>query len=58
VCFNVRGVLHRRLLRSSPANPCRTTTFVKALGISEDIGAVRASLAHYNTLDEIDRFNQ
>jgi cysteine desulfurase family protein (TIGR01976 family) len=29
---------------------------IKRLGLSEDIGAVRASLVHYNTADEIDGF--
>ena len=29
---------------------------IKRLGLSEDIGAIRASLVHYNTKDEIDGF--
>ena len=29
---------------------------IKRLGLSEDIGAVRTSLVHYNTIDEIDGF--
>jgi selenocysteine lyase/cysteine desulfurase len=29
---------------------------IKRLGLSEDVGAVRASLVHYNTADEIDGF--
>jgi selenocysteine lyase/cysteine desulfurase len=29
---------------------------IKRLGLSEDVGAIRASLVHYNTADEIDGF--
>jgi selenocysteine lyase/cysteine desulfurase len=29
---------------------------IKRLGLSEEVGAVRASLVHYNTADEIDGF--
>src|SRR5262249_8105603 len=62
-CFTVDGV--------SPATVCQSVSrrgyairhghlycprLIKRLGLSEDIGAIRASLAHYNTTDEIAGF--
>src|SRR5207302_7810420 len=63
VCFNVRGVppsavaskLAGKSIGVRDGN-MYSPRLLKRLGISEDSGAVRASLAHYNTLDEIDRF--
>src|SRR6266568_639893 len=62
VCFNVRGVppstvaskLAGKSIGVRDGN-MYSPRLLKRLGISEDSGAVRASLAHYNTLDEIDR---
>jgi cysteine desulfurase family protein (TIGR01976 family) len=62
-CFNIGGI--------SPADVCEKAgragygiryghlycpRLIQRLGISEDVGAVRASLVHYNTVDEIDGF--
>jgi len=62
-CFNLDGV--------SPAAVCDRSArggygiryghlycprLIRRLGLSEDVGAVRASLVHYNTTDEIDGF--
>jgi len=62
-CFTVEGM--------SPAAVCEKVgrrgyavryghlycpRLIKRLGLSEDVGAVRASLVHYNTADEIDGF--
>src|SRR5262245_16277422 len=62
-CFTVEGL--------SPATVCENVgrhgfairhghlycpRLIKRLGLSEDIGAVRASLVHYNTAGEIDGF--
>lgn len=63
VCFNVRGVppsavaskLAGKSIGVRDGN-MYSPRLLKRLGISENSGAVRASLAHYNTLDEIDRF--
>jgi cysteine desulfurase family protein (TIGR01976 family) len=62
-CFTVEGV--------SPATVCENVgrrgyairyghlycpRLIKRMGLSEDTGAIRASLVHYNTTDEIDGF--
>ena len=62
-CFTVEGM--------SPAAVCEKVgrqgyavryghlycpRLIKRLGLSEDVGAIRASLVHYNTADEIDGF--
>jgi len=62
-CFTVKGI--------SPAAVCENVgrrgyavryghlycpRLIGRLGLSEDSGAVRASLVHYNTADEIDGF--
>ncbi len=62
-CFNVEA--------TSPADVCEKAAargfgiryghlycprLIQRLGLSEDIGAVRASLVHYNTLPEVDAF--
>jgi cysteine desulfurase family protein (TIGR01976 family) len=62
-CFNIGGI--------PPAEVCEKAAragygiryghlycprLIKRLDISEDVGAVRASLVHYNTVDEIDGF--
>jgi cysteine desulfurase family protein (TIGR01976 family) len=63
VCFNLRGI--------APADVCANCAdgnigvrdgnmysprLLERLGISSATGAVRASLVHYNTFDEIERF--
>jgi cysteine desulfurase family protein (TIGR01976 family) len=63
VCFNIRGVppstvaskLAGKAIGVRDGN-MYSPRLLKRLGIPEDSGAVRASLVHYNTLDEIDRF--
>jgi cysteine desulfurase family protein (TIGR01976 family) len=62
-CFNLNGI--------PPADVCERASragygiryghlycprLIKRLGLSEDVGAVRVSLVHYNTADEIDGF--
>ena len=62
-CFNVEGM--------SPAAVCEKAAargyairyghlycprLIQRMGLSEDSGAVRASLVHYNTVEEIDGF--
>jgi cysteine desulfurase family protein (TIGR01976 family) len=62
-CFTVEGL--------SPADVCEKVgrrgyairyghlycpRLIKRLGLSEDVGAIRASLVHYNTAEEIDGF--
>ena len=64
-CFTVEGM--------SPAAVCERVgrrgyavryghlycpRLIKRLGLSEDVGAIRASLVHYNTADEIDGFGE
>jgi selenocysteine lyase/cysteine desulfurase len=63
LCFNLHGI--------SPAKVTETLAvqnigvrdghmysprLMKRLGLSQDSGAVRASLVHYNTLEEVRRF--
>ena len=65
VCFNVNGVSP-----SAVAERCAehgigvrdgnmySPRLLHRMGISPEMGAVRASLAHYNTVEEIERFMQ
>jgi selenocysteine lyase/cysteine desulfurase len=65
LCFNLPGI--------SPANVTEelakhkigvrdghmySPRLMKRLGLAQDSGAVRASLVHYNTLEEVERFGQ
>lgn len=63
VCFNLRDVapdqVTTRLADKGIAvrdGNMYSPRLMKRLGLSPDSGAVRASLVHYNTLDEIQRF--
>jgi len=63
VCFNVRGVPPSTVAATLAGKGIGvrdgnmySPRLLGRLGISPDAGAVRASLVHYNTLDEIDRF--
>jgi cysteine desulfurase family protein (TIGR01976 family) len=64
-CFNIEGV--------SPAEVCERAgragygiryghlycpRLIQRIGLSDEVGAVRVSLVHYNTLDEVDGFLQ
>ena len=63
ICFNIREVkpatvtseLADRAIGVRDGN-MYSPRLLKRLGISSDDGAVRASLVHYNTEEEIDRF--
>jgi cysteine desulfurase family protein (TIGR01976 family) len=63
VCFNLRGVAPAAVAeRCAEQNigvrdgNMYSPRLLERLGIPPETGAVRASLVHYNTLDEIDRF--
>jgi cysteine desulfurase family protein (TIGR01976 family) len=63
VCFNLRGIAPAAVATHCADNGIGvrdgnmySPRLLKRLGIPPETGAVRASLVHYNTLDEIDRF--
>ena len=63
VCFNLRGIAPAAVAANCADNDIGvrdgnmySPRLLERLGISPVTGAVRASLVHYNTLDEIDRF--
>jgi cysteine desulfurase family protein (TIGR01976 family) len=63
VCFNLRGIAPAAVAMNCAENGIGvrdgnmySPRLLERLGIPCSTGAVRASLVHYNTLDEIDRF--
>ncbi len=63
VCFNLRGIAPAAVATHCADNGIGvrdgnmySPRLLERLGIPPETGAVRASLVHYNTLDEIDRF--
>jgi cysteine desulfurase family protein (TIGR01976 family) len=63
VCFNLRGIAPAAVAAHCAENGIGvrdgnmySPRLLERLGIPPATGAVRASLVHYNTLDEIDRF--
>jgi cysteine desulfurase family protein (TIGR01976 family) len=63
VCFNLRGITPAAVAMNCAENGIGvrdgnmySPRLLERLGIPCSTGAVRASLVHYNTLDEIDRF--
>jgi len=63
ICFNVNGVSAATVAEQYANNAIwvrdgnmYSPRLLQRLGISPESGAVRASLAHYNTVEEIDRF--
>jgi selenocysteine lyase/cysteine desulfurase len=63
VCFNLRGVAPAKVSEECAQSGIGirdgnmySPRLLSRLGIPADTGAVRASLAHYNTVDEIQRF--
>jgi cysteine desulfurase family protein (TIGR01976 family) len=63
VCFNVEGVSAAAVAERCADNAIGvrdgnmySPRLLHRMGISPQTGAVRASLAHYNTLEEIDKF--
>ena len=65
VCFNLEGVAPSAVASSLASKGIGvrdgnmySPRLLERLGIPPESGVVRASLVHYNTLDEIDRFVQ
>ena len=63
ICFNLRGVAPSMVSEQCAAQGIAvrdgnmySPRLLQRLGITPDTGAVRASLVHYNTVDEIERF--
>jgi cysteine desulfurase family protein (TIGR01976 family) len=63
ICFNLRGVAPSLVSEQCAAQGIAvrdgnmySPRLLERLGITPDTGAVRASLVHYNTVDEIERF--
>jgi cysteine desulfurase family protein (TIGR01976 family) len=63
LCFNLNGVAPAEVSRRLGGEGISVRDghqfcprLIRAIGLSEEEGAVRASLVHYNTRDEIDRF--
>jgi selenocysteine lyase/cysteine desulfurase len=63
VCFNMRGIAPRKVSEECAAQGIGvrdgnmySPRLLQRLQIPADPGAVRASLVHYNTVDEIQRF--
>jgi selenocysteine lyase/cysteine desulfurase len=63
VCFNLRGITPATVAAQCAENNIGvrdgnmySPRLLERLGIPPATGAVRASLVHYNTLDEIERF--
>lgn len=63
ICFNLRGIAPARVTEELARTEIGvrdghmySPRLMKRLGLDPQSGAVRASLVHYNTQDEIDRF--
>jgi selenocysteine lyase/cysteine desulfurase len=63
VCFNLRGIAPASVAAHCAENGVGvrdgnmySPRLLERLGIPPATGAVRASMVHYNTFDEIDRF--
>src|SRR5258708_1257831 len=63
LCFNLPGISPAKVTETFAANNISvrdghmySPRLMKRLGLRQDSGAVRASLVHYNTLDEVRRF--
>ena len=65
LCFNLPGVSPAKLTEALAAQNIGvrdghmySPRLMKRLGLAQESGAVRASLVHYNTLDEVRRFGR
>jgi cysteine desulfurase family protein (TIGR01976 family) len=65
LCFNLSGVSPAKLTEALAAQNIGvrdghmySPRLMKRLGLTQESGAVRASLVHYNTLDEVRRFGR
>jgi cysteine desulfurase family protein (TIGR01976 family) len=65
VCFNLPGVTPAEVVTAAAAadigirdGHMYAPRLMRRLGLSVDSGAVRVSLVHYNTLEEIERFGE
>ena len=63
VCFNVQGILPAEVATGLAERGIGvrdgnmySPRLLSRLSIAPDSGAVRASLAHYNSFEEVDRF--
>jgi cysteine desulfurase family protein (TIGR01976 family) len=63
LCFNLPGISPAKVTETFATNNISvrdghmySPRLMKRLGLSQESGAVRASLVHYNTLDEVRRF--
>ena len=63
MCFNLRGIAPAAVAANCADHDIGvrdgnmySPRLLERLGLSPATGAVRASLVHYNTLDEIDQF--
>jgi selenocysteine lyase/cysteine desulfurase len=63
LCFNLPGVSPAKVTEELAQQKIAvrdghmySPRLMKRLGLAQDSGAVRASLVHYNTLEEVERF--
>jgi len=63
LCFNLPGISPAKVTETFATNNISvrdghmySPRLMKRLGLSQESGAVRASLVHYNTLDEVRKF--
>jgi selenocysteine lyase/cysteine desulfurase len=64
-CFNLKGISPAKVAGELARNQIGVRAghmyaprLMQRLGLDAETGAVRASLAHYNTIDEIRRFSE
>jgi selenocysteine lyase/cysteine desulfurase len=64
-CFNLKGISPEKVAEESARNHTGVRSghmysprLMRRLGLDPETGAVRASLAHYNTIEEIHRFQE
>lgn len=64
-CFNLRGISPAKVVGEMARNQIGVRAghmyaprLMRRLGLAHETGAVRASLVHYNTIEEVQRFGE